>query len=167
MAEKDKLFSSKIKHTGIFTFKDFYKFCYAWLSDEIGLDMAEKKYSEKIAGDSKIVELTWEGDKKLTDYFRFDIQVKMKADKLKNIQVTQGGAKIDTNQGVIEMEVKGTLVRDYEGKFERTGTQKFMRSIYEKWVIPSRIDEFKTKIITDCDEFLGQAKAWLDLEGKR
>ena len=42
-----------------------------------------------------------------------------------------------------------------------------MRGVYEKWVIPSRIEQFEEKLISDCDEFLSQAKAYLDLEGKR
>ena len=62
--------------------------------------------------------------------------------------------------------IKGTLVKDYEGKFEKTSTQKFMRSIYEKWVIHSRVKEYEDKLMNDCNEFLAQAKAFLDLEGK-
>jgi len=42
-----------------------------------------------------------------------------------------------------------------------------MRGIYEKWIIPSRINEFESKIIGDCDEFLSQAKGFLDIEGKK
>ena len=71
------------------------------------------------------------------------------------------------NNGSVEIKIKGTLIRDYEGKFETTSTKKFMRSIYEKWVIPSRLNEFEEKIIGDSDEFLSQAKAFLDLEGKK
>jgi len=44
---------------------------------------------------------------------------------------------------------------------------KFLRSIYEKWVITSRIDEMEGKIAGACDEFMAQTKAYLDLEGKR
>ena len=41
-----------------------------------------------------------------------------------------------------------------------------MRAIYEKWVIPSRIDEYGGKVIGDCDEFLGEVKSYLALEGQ-
>jgi hypothetical protein len=71
------------------------------------------------------------------------------------------------NEGSVKLSTKGILVRDYKGKFEMSAFNKFLRSIYEKWVIPARIEEFKDKIARDCDEFLNQAKAYLDLEGKR
>ena len=167
MPEKETVFSSKIKSTGIFSFKDFYKFCYDWLKDETGLTVKENKYTEKIEGVAKKIEVEWEGEKKLTDFFRFDTKVKFKVDNLKEIEVPQGGSKVKTNQGAVEIEIKGILVRDYEGKFETTAFKKFMRSVYEKWVIPSSLEEYRTMIAEDCDKFLNQAKAYLDLEGKK
>ena len=167
MAEKETIFSSKIKSTGIFSFKDFYKFCYSWLKDELGFEIMEDKYTEKIDGASKKIEVKWTCKKKLTDYFRFDAEIEMKVENLKEIEVNQGGAKIKTNQGAVEMSIKGILVRDYNGKFETTAFNKFLRNIYEKWVIPATIDQYQAKIASDSDMFLNQAKAYLDLEGKK
>lgn len=168
MAEKETIFSSKVKYTGVFSFKDFYKFCYDWLKDETGLDpLIEDKYSEKIDGVTKKIEVEWTGEKKLTDYFKFEAKIKMKVEGLKEIEVNEGSAKIKMNQGSVETEMKGTLVRDYEGKFETTAFKKFLRGIYEKWVIQSAVEEFEEKISSYCDNFLNQAKAYLDLEGKK
>jgi len=167
MAEKDTIFSSEMKYGGIFDFKAFYKFCYDWIEDEIGIKMVEKKYEEKLAGDTKEIIIEWEEAKKLTDYFRFDMKVDFTVRKLKEVEINQGGKKIKTNNGDVKVKVKGILVRDYAGKFETSAFNKFMRSIYEKWVITSRIGQFEDKIVGDCDGFLGQAKAYLDLEGKR
>ena len=167
MAEKDQIFSSKMKYEGIVSFKDFYKFCYDWLKEETELDVAETKYVEKLKADSKDIDIEWVGVRKVTDYFKFQIKAVFRILKLKEVEVTQGGAKVKTNEGSVEIKVTGTLIRDYEGKFEVTAHKKFLRSIYEKWVIPSRIEQFEEKLISDCDEFLSQSKAYLDLEGKR
>jgi hypothetical protein len=168
MAEKETVFSSTIKYAGVFSFKDFYKFCYEWITEETGVDaLKETKYEEKLKGDEKEITVEWEGEKELTDYFRFDIKVRFDIVGLKSVEVTQGGKKIKTNTGSIKLNAKGILVRDYKGKFEMSAFNKFLRSTYEKWVITSRIEEFKGKIAGDCDEFLSQAKAYLDLEGKK
>ncbi|MCK9595895.1 hypothetical protein M0R19_01790 [Candidatus Pacearchaeota archaeon] len=167
MAEKDKIFASKIKYSGIVNFAEFYKFCYDWLKEEMGLDLVEDKYAEKLSGDSKNIDVEWSGSRKITDYFKMEVKVSFKVVGLTNAEITQDGKKIKTNKGAIEVGVKGTLVRDYQGRFEKTAIQKFLRGIYEKMVIPSRVSEFEGKVIGDCDEFLAQAKAYLDLEGKR
>ena len=167
MAEKDVIFSTKTKYTGIFSFKDFYRFCYDWLKDEANLDIVEDKYAEKLAGNSKDIDVLWTGTRKITDYFKFQIEVKFRVLGLTNVEITEGGAKIKTDKGSVEIKVKGTLIRDYEGKFETSAFKKFLRAVYEKWIIPSRIEQFEDKLSDDCDEFLNQAKAYLDLEGKK
>lgn len=164
--EKDKIFSSKLKYEGLLDFKEFYKFCYQWLTEETELDVAENKYSEKITGDTKGIKVEWKGTRKVTDYFKFQVDVKFELNNITNVEIVQDGKKIKMNKGIVEMTVKGNLIRDYEGKFEKTSSQKFMRSIYEKWVIYSRIKEYEDKIVNDCNEFLTQSKAFLDLEGK-
>ena len=167
MAEKEEVFSSKVKYEGILDFKEFYKFCYQWLVEEMQLDVMEDKYAEKISGDSKGIKVEWTGTRKVTDYFKFSVNVKFEILNLTSVEITQSGRKIKMNNGSVEVKVKGLLIRDYDGKFEKTATKKFMRSIYEKWVVASRIEQFEAKLISDCNEFLSQAKAFLDLEGKR
>ncbi len=168
MPEKETIFSSSIKHTGLWDFKEFYKFCFDWLKEETKLDpLAEEKYEEKIVGDKKEVIIKWKGKRKLTDYFRFVMEVKFEIRKMGEVEVMKGNTKVTMNDGQVKMEVKGILERDYDGKFEKTAHRKFTRGIYERWVIPARIDEFEAKVAGDCDKFLDQAKAFLGLEGKR
>ena len=168
MPEKDKIFSSKIKYNGIFSFADFYKFCYDWVKDETAIgNLVETKYSEKLLGDVKNIDCEWEGNKELTDYFKFEVKVIFKIIALAETEITQDGKKIKTNKGSVEVTIKGTLVRDQKGKFEANGIEKFLRGIYEKFVIPERVDALQDKVFGDCDEFLAQAKAYLDLEGKK
>lgn len=167
MAETQTIFSSKIKYKGIFDFQDFYKFCYLWLTEETGLKLTESKYKEKVIGDAKNLEIKWEGYREITDYFRFNFEATFEITTMTKIEVNKDGRKVTMNNGTVELKIKGVLTRDYKGKFEISATKKFMRSVYEKWIIPSRIEEFEGKIAEDCDEFLSQAKAFLDMEGKR
>ena len=167
MPEKENVFSSKIKYDGLFSFKEFYKFCYDWLVDEADLLVKEEKYSEKLSGNSKNIEIEWVGTKKLTDYFKSEVKVNFRIIGLTEVELTNDGQKIKTNKGSVEIKISGNLIRDYQGKMEKTASQKFMRGIYEKWIIPSRIDEYEDKLGGTCDDFLTQAKAYLDLEGKK
>jgi len=167
MSEKDTVFSSSVKYNGVFSFKDFYAFCYEWLTEETGIGVSEGKYEEKIKGDSKDILVEWSGSKTVSDYFKFSIDVTFSISGLRNVEITQSGKKIQTNQGGIKVSTKGTLIRDYQGKFETSAFNKFLRSIYEKWVITSRIGQFEDKLACSCNSFLEQVKAYLDLEGKK
>ena len=167
MPEKDNLFSNKIKFTGVFNFPDFYKFCYDWLAEELKYIVSEDKYSEKLVNEAKNIEIEWTTFRKITDYFKFEIKAVWRITGLTSMEVTQNGVKVKTNKGIVEITIKGNLIKDYQGRFEKRAFQKFLRGIYEKWVIPSRVDEYEDKLIGNCEEFLNQAKAYLDLTGKK
>ncbi len=167
MSEKDKIYASKVKYGGIFSFPDFYKFCYEWLRDELGFIVAEDQYVEKIKGDAKDIEFKWTATKEVTDYFKFEVKVDFRILGLKKVEVIQNNVKVKTNEGSVEIKCSGTLIRDYNAKFETNAFQKILRSIYEKWIITSRINDYQDKLAGDCDEFLAQVKAYLDLEGKK
>lgn len=167
MSESDNVYSSKLKYSGIFNFKEFYQFCYQYLSEEKGLtDIYEKEYSEKISGSEKELKVEWEAEKYVTDYFEFLIKVTFEVKRMTQVEITRGGVKESTNKGDLKISVKGDLVKDYDSKFETSAKMKIWRSIYEKWIIAQRVEAYEDKISSICDDFLGEAKAFLDLEGR-
>ncbi len=168
MVEEENVFASKVKHDGIFTFKDFYKFCFDWLSEETGLTtISEEKYAEKLSGETKNVDVEWVCTKDLTDYFREKMKVTFAVKNMSQVKVKRDGVEVDANKGSVEIKLKGILVKDFQGKFDMNAYKKFLRGVYEKHVIVTAVKELKKKVSTDCDEFLGQAKAYLDLEGRK
>ena len=166
MAEKDTQFKEKIKQSGTFDFKDLYSFAYEWLDGE-GYNVAEKKYAEEVSGDSKKIEIEWETKKKVSDYFQFVIKVDWKMLNLKNVEVIREGKKIKLNSGQAEIKVSGVLVKDYESRWEDRPIWKFLRGVYDRYIIRSRIDEYEDKITSQADDFVNQLKAYLAIEGKR
>ncbi|MDE1848911.1 MAG: hypothetical protein KGH55_02675 [Nanoarchaeota archaeon] len=168
MGEEDTVFSSKISYKGIFSFKEFYAFCYNWLTEETGLDdFSEDKYSEKLAGDTKDIDIEWTASRNFSDYFKFKMKIAFTIRALSQVKIKKEGVETDSNKGSVEVKVKGILVKDYQGKFDISGFRKFLRSIYEKYVIPATVKDLKGKIAADSNEFLEQAKAYLDLEGRK
>jgi hypothetical protein len=166
--EEESVYSSKINYNGYFSFKDLYTFCYNWLRDETGITaFSEDKYSEKISGESKGIDIEWSGHKDLTDYFRQRMKITFKIIGLTKVKVKVGNGEKETDKGSVEIKVKGSVAKDYQNKFEMTAFKKTLRAFYEKHIIQSTVKEFKGKINASCDEFLSQAKAFLDLEGRK
>src|SRR3989344_8128472 len=166
--ESEKVFDTKVKFGGVFSYKDFYKFCCDWLVDECGLDVEESEYGEKISGSSKEVTIKWKATRKVTDYFMFEAKIEWKILGLSEVEVMQSDNKVKMNKCIsLSLGIKGNLIRDYEGKWEKNATLKFWRGIYEKYVIKARINEYEGKLAGMLEEFSEQSKAYLTLEGKR
>jgi len=165
MSEKDKVYQGKVKQSGIFSFKDLYSFLYDWLKEE-GYDVTEKSYSEKVTGDSKQIEITWEDTREVSDYFRFLIKVEWQILGMKSVEVQKDDKKIKMDSGSMEVKFKGVLLKDYEDRWENQPFWKFMRGVYDRYVIKSRIDEYQIKLIEEVEDIVSQCKSFLSIEAR-
>jgi hypothetical protein len=166
MVEKDVVYKGKVKSSGIFSMSELYEFLYDWVNDE-GYKVKEKKYSEKIIGDVKTIEIQWECEKKISDYFKFQLKSDWLVTGLKKIEVKREDKKISMNSGTVEIKFGAILLKDYEARWENNPFWKFWRGVYDKYIIRSRIDEYEDKIEEELLELIGQTKAFLALEAKK
>ena len=165
MAEKDTVFKGKIKQAGIFDYKEFYGFSYDWLRGE-GYKVTEKVYSEKVSGDAKEVDIVWEAKRKISDYFAFVLKLRWKILGMKKIKVKKEDKEVDMNSGLVEINFEAVLVKDYEHKWEDAAIWKFLRGIYDRYIVRSRIDKYEDKVKEEVEELIAQMKSFLAIEAK-
>ena len=165
MAEKDKVFDSKIAQASVFNFKEFYEFCYTWLADK-EYDITENKYSEKVTANGKEVEIEWAAERKISDYFKFVIKAYWRITGMVDVEVQKDNTKVKMNRGRVEVKVSAYIEKDYENRWEENPFLKFLRGVYDKWIIKERIKQYEQKLFGEADEFVSQAKAFLELEGQ-
>lgn len=166
MAEKDKVAETKVKWSGLFDFKDVYQFAYRWL-DEEDYFIEEKKYIEEVTGDSKKIEIVWIAQKKISDYFKYEQKLAWRILGMTTVEVEKNGKKIKMNKGSFEVKITSTLVKDYASTWETNPSMKFLRGIYDKFIIESRIKTYEIKCFKDGEELAEQLKAFLTIEGMK
>jgi hypothetical protein len=166
MSEKDKITEEKIKHAGIFDFKETYNFVYNWLiHNEYFVE--EKAYVEKIKPDGKEIEIEWQAFRKISDYFRFILKFRWFIVGLNDAEIVRDGVKIKSNKGVFEVKIDAILEKDYESNWDATAFSKFMRGLYDKYIIRSRTEQYEDKIAGEMAELVAQIKAFLALESRK
>ena len=163
MVEKDTIFKGKIKQTGVFDFKDFYSFVYDWLVGE-DYDVTEKRYTEKVAGEAKDVEIEWDATKKISDYFKNQIKVDWRILGMKDVKVKKDGKEVSMNSAVVEIKFAAVLQKDYESRWEDHPLWKFLRGLYDRYIIRARIIEYENKLFGEVNELINQCKAFLSIE---
>ncbi|MCX8194148.1 MAG: hypothetical protein N3G19_02175 [Candidatus Pacearchaeota archaeon] len=166
MSEISPVYEGKLVHAGIFDFKSIYNFLYD-LFTHYNYVVIEQKYSEKIKAEGKELEILWLCLKKISDYFRFRIKVRIFILGMISVEVVRENIKVKRDKGEIEIKIASSLERDYENKWESNPVTKFLRGIYDKYIIKSRIEAYEDAIATEVDEVLSQLKSYLALEGRR
>jgi len=144
---------------------DLYNFCFNWLKDE-GYKLKEEEYTEKITSFGKEIILKWEASKKITDYFKHVIKVEWHILGMKDAEVEQDGKKVSTNKGEVKITIKATLVRDYEERWEDRPFYKFLRGVYEKYIIRETREEYESDLENKAKEYIKEIKAFLNLAGR-
>ena len=166
MSEKDAIFKGKIKTRGLYDFKDFYEFLYDYLMDE-NYDVFERKYVEKVSGDSKDVEIKWECMKEISDYFRFEIVLDWLILGMKKVKIKREDREITMDTGLLEVKFKALLVKDYENRWENHPFWKFLRGIYDRYLVEGRIKLYGRKLFEDVNDLTEQIKSYLTIEGMK
>jgi len=166
MKEARTYYTGKVKQKGIFDFKKYYKFAYDWLRYD-GYTIHEKKYLEEIEKQGKKIIIEWVATKKISDYFKNIIEVSWHILGMEDAEVMRNGKKDKANKGEVKITITGILERDYEDNWGKTAFNKFIRGVYDKYIIRSTMDQYEDKVIDESDEFTEQLKAFLNLEGRK
>ena len=166
MADKRVIIKEGVEHSGIFKFSDFYEFAFRWLKEE-DFGVIEEKYKEKVNGNARGIVVEWRADKPISDYFKFEMPIKMEIQGLVDVEVEIDDKKKKMNKGAIKVELKGVMIQDPESKWSSSPIYQFMRDRYNKYVINKRIDEQETKLKDYLRDFKEELKAFLELQGRR
>tara|TARA_Y100000310_G_scaffold345693_1_gene468352 strand:+ start:5420 stop:5920 length:501 start_codon:yes stop_codon:yes gene_type:complete len=166
MTEKDKIGVEKVKWNGVFDFKELYQFVYRWL-DEEGYDIAEEKYQESVKGDAKDIEIEWVAEKELSDYFKIELKLSWIVLGLKSVEVEKDGKRFGSNKGGLEIKIVGALIRDYQNKWDSSSFARFLRGVYDKYIIEGTLKGYEDKVAGDIDDMAEQIKAFVTIEGMK
>jgi len=166
MVELDKIYSTKVKHTGLFDFKESYRILYEWFMDN-GYDLTEKNYKEVIgAGNAKEIEIEWDAVRKVSDYFRFEIKADWHMIGMTSVEVEIDGVKQKMNKGQFEIVFKAILQKDYDERWTQNPVFKFLRTIYDRYLVRERVEQYQGDLITELNQLVEECKAYLSLTGR-
>jgi len=167
MVERDVILKEKVKFVGYAKFSDLYSYAFDWVKGE-GYTIIEDTYTEKVKGNAKDLEIAWKASKKITDYFKVEIDFKWRIFGMEDVEVEIEGKKKKMNKFVeLGIEIKGTLAKDFANQWNTSGATKFFKEIYNKYVIPGRTIQMEEKVGKDVQDFKEEVKAFLELTGKK
>jgi hypothetical protein len=164
MAELSPVYDGKMVHSGIFDFRELYRFMYEWFRDFSYL-ILEKKYSEKIKAEGKEIEFEWLCLRKISEDYRFRIKIVTRIVKMVTVEVQEGGVKFNRDKGEIEIKFNSYIERDWQNRWDQHPITKFLRGFYERYMLRGRMDFFEDKVKSEVDETMSQIKSFLSLMG--
>lgn len=130
----------KIAHTGIFDMEELYKLVKWWLElkgyGSEDKTFREEKYTERIKGDAKNIDIRWKAEKIINDYVSYVMTITFQTIAMGEVEIEQEGRKVKVNSGKITVKMDSKVVLDRQDKWK----SDFFRNLYQNFIIKDRID---------------------------
>lgn len=157
MAEVDYVFKDlKVSQESTFDMQQLYKLGRSWFNQH-GYDFYEKEYISSQKEDTKNASIKWESEKKVDDYVRFHIEARIKFKDLREVQ----GKKRMMNSGQVSVTVEAYIMKDYESRWENGFMSKFVRGLYDTFIIRGKLDKDKHRLDREAKEFFNEVRTFL------
>ncbi|MBW2969720.1 hypothetical protein KY319_01215, partial [Candidatus Woesearchaeota archaeon] len=101
--------------------------------------------------------------KKLTDYAKSIIKIRMQFSDVKDVVVDKDGKKTKIQEGKAVIIFDGILETDYEHRWEGKPIFYFLRTVFEKYVYTPFISGFERGVKEDTMALKNNMKAYLGL----
>ena len=163
MAEREVLVDKeRLTYEGLFSMADLYSLIDEYF-EEKGYDKREKKNIERVTPEGKNIEIWLEPWKKITDYAKSVISLRILVADLKEVEVEKEGVKIKVNQGNVQMVFDVFLETDYENLWESKPMFFFLRTLVDKYIYRDYTNRNKGEAVNDMRTLLYQIRSYLNL----
>ena len=150
MVHTDKIVKDvEFIYEGVFDFKEFLQVIKDFFARH-HYDLDEKVYDTKVKGDFKNTTIKWAADKKVDDYNKCFVKLKIDLSDYKE------GYADETKvvDGELKVSFEAEIERDYQEKWKKSPTKKFLRAIYEKYVSEAK----QSRVDSDLKKFVESLK---------
>ena len=155
----DKL---RLTYEGIFSVSELYKLIDEWFRWK-GYDKRENKNIEIVKPEGKFIEIELEPWKKVTDYAKNVIKIRIQMFDIRDVEVEKDNTKLKLNQGKVHFVFDGYLETDYEAKWDGKPIFYFIRTVFDKYLYKPFTTGFERGVKQDVMHLQGQVKAFLNL----
>jgi len=134
-ASSQRLFMHRMEQEGVFDLKYLYRMMKEWFKDN-NYTYIEKENTTNIRDKGAEIKLCMIGERKVTDYFKFEIEVRFLIIRTQQVKVKNK----PMYQGDLKAHIKATLHIDYRNMWAKNKFSKTLRYIYNNFLIKNKIE---------------------------
>lgn len=163
MSEREVLIDKmRLTYEGLFDVVELYKLIDRFFKEK-GYDKLERHNSERVTAEGKFIELELEPWKKITDYVKNVIKLRIVMSDVTEVVVKKDNVKVKLNKGKIKMVFDAYTETDYENRWEGKPLFFFMRTILDKFIFKPYTAGYRKNVMDDANHLYNKVKAFLNL----
>ncbi len=163
MSEKEIVSpESTVSYEGLFEPKELFRIIQKWLKENHH-DFVEKEAFEKAIDNKRFVKYSLESFKKINDYAKFIIKLKITLSNLEDVVVEHENQKLPMCKGKVSVSLTGILESDYENRWETKPVYFFLRTVFNKFIFKTEMSYLKNRLKGEINGLKFEIKSFLNL----
>ena len=136
-----------VKHRGFFNYSQLLQAIRKWYIDDDYEVLNMPMYKQKFPSPTGVEhEFKIHGEKNVTDYVKFHMDIFMRVYNMRDIEIIQDGKKIKLQDGQVQVEVMPKLELDWQKRFSGPPPwKKFLQALdefYRNYIIKYKIVDY-------------------------
>ncbi len=156
-----------IRYKGLFDFDGLYNVIVQWMKAR-RYWFHETIYKHKVpspAGAEQ--EITFKGDKKITEFYKYEVTVKFHLWDMTEVEVEIDGVKKTLTSARLEISLNGKMLIDFEGRYGKTNFLVELRDFMLKYILRRDIENiYEDQLYYRVIKLQGVIKDYLDMQTK-
>ena len=158
MAEIDYVVRNlELRYSGVFNLLEVYKIIKDFFKDN-GYLLMEREHEEK-RKELKGTKIKFEASKKVDDYNKLVIRTRVDAGDYEDVDVKNKRLA----KGSLTISFDTYIERDYEGYYENKPLRKFLRVIYDRYIVGAKHEKYEKELKDEVYELYNELKEFLNL----
>ena len=152
----------KIDYSGPFNANDLFRMIENFVFER-GFDKKQDKDFEQNTEHGKFIEWQISPWKKITDYIRYIIKVRVLGYDIVKIDSVNDGKKTKVDNGRVVIVIDGFMEYDYDNKWDDRPFLFFLRTIYDYFVFKAYTERFEQRLVHDINHLHSHTEKFFNL----
>ena len=140
----------KIDYSGPFDASDLFRMIENFVFER-GFDKKQDKDFEQNTSNGKFIEWQISPWKKITDYIRYIIKIRMLGYDIVHTNAVVNGKKTKVDSGRVIIVIDGFMEYDYDNYWDNKPILFFLRTIYDYFVFKAYTERFEQRLVHDIN----------------
>ena len=152
----------KIDYSGPFDASDLFRLIENFVNER-GFDKKQDKDFEQNTANGKFIEWQMSPWKKITDYIKYIIKVRVLGYDILKSDTISNGKKTKVDSGKIIIVIDGFVEYDYDSKWDDKPVLFFLRTIYDYFIFKAYTERFEQRLVHDINHLHDHIEKFFNL----
>ena len=152
----------EVSYEGLLDTSDFFRLLDDWFKQN-GYDKVELKHVERVREKGKFIDYEILPFKKLSDYAKSKINVRVMINDLVNTTVKREKNAVQMSKGKVTILISAFLTTDITEQLEAKPMMFFFRTIWDKYINHKYTEKYERMVMEDVQRLHTELKAYFNL----